>query len=726
LSLFALSLLFIAFWIAATGFYIYFSNRKNEINSVFFIMALFWAYWYFIEFGLQTSESIDMVAAWQILGALRMGVVPLMLHFILLYTNRITQKIAVPIHLSLYLPILAITVLEVCGTLFWYEPVRFVDGWIISRNNVFINGFFTGWILTICSLTLMTIFIYFRQRSDETQKTDGRFTALAAIGPTVFGLISSILGPLTLYAPRLYTLNGLIIMGACTVLVYRRNIFSISPGSAAEDILAVIPDALFITTLEGAILRVNSSAEAISGYGRNGIRNLHIDRLFSDGFAVDLYGKTVTSGQNVWSREALLRTKNSEEIPVYVTSCLIRKTKKRIPVAMVIICRDRSFEKKALDEFGKTEQLETLGFLAGGIAHDFNNLLTSITAYLSLARTNETISESMRQTLDKVESAARMVINLNRQLAGISKKTMHNRELCSIAEIIQNAVQLALSGSPIECRTVIASDLHSVEGDATQLNQVFLNLLVNARQAMERGGVIGVEAGNTSIDGSSGIEVSITDQGCGIQVENIDDIFKPFFTTKKKGTGLGLSVVRSVVESHGGTIAVTTCKDVGTTFTVRLPARSGSAATDRKTEQAEPMARSSNPGRILVMDDEEGVKRAIILILTKSGHTVIGTDHGAEAISTYLKNRSEGTPFDLIILDVTVRNGYGAQEVIKRLREIDPHVCAIVMSGYRESPLIRDYRSYGFIDVIPKPFDAVRINNVVNRALELQKSGQCG
>ncbi|MBN1307387.1 MAG: response regulator [Chitinispirillaceae bacterium] len=710
MSLLALYLLFFSLIITAVGFYTYFTNQKNELNKVFFTLALFWAYWHFIEFGLHISERLDTAVAWFVLGALRVGVVPLMLHFVFLYTGRVNGK-KKPLHLALYLPVIIITSIEVTGILTWYEPLRYAGGWIIDRKSVAITGLLVGWVLTLCALILLRAITFDRSGERKVLFFPGLMALLAVIGTVTW-----VLDPLTLRIPGLFAINGMTVMSVFTYLIHCRNLLTISPITAAEDILAVIPDALLITTVEGDVQRINATAEALTGYERADVAHLHIDHLFSAGFSRNVYAKAVSSERSTWTQESMLRTKRGKEIPVIVNVALIRKTKKNIPVAMVISCHDSSFEKMALDEFRKTEQLEALGFLAGGISHDFNNLLTSIVAYLSLARTTEEISDSMRQKLDKVDAAAHMVINLNRQLAAISKGSKPHKEHCSLKEIIDSAIQLALSGSSIECHTVIPDDLYSIEADATQLNQVFLNLLVNARQAMDHGGIVGIMCRNISVDETPGIEAVISDQGSGIQTPNINDIFKPFYTTKEYGTGLGLSVVKSVVEKHGGAISVSTRKGVGTTFVMRLPAYDARAAdvqVPEITEEAQP----SKTGKILVMDDEEGVKRAITMILAERGHTVVDVDHGAAAIEAFLKHRAEGAPFDLLILDVTVRKGYGAQEVIRRLREIDPGVLAIVMSGYRENILMKEYQSYGFIDMIPKPFDSHHIYYVVNKAL---------
>lgn len=705
---------------AAAGMYCLFSFQKNRLNTVFILLAFFWAYWHFIELGIRNCDLGAQVKLWSAVGAIRFAVIPLILHFVLLYTKKIDARRTVPVLLALYLPALPLIAVELAGSLKWYEPVRYSGGWIINRNSVIIDGLLVGWTVAVSMLCLLNVFDYWRSRPSDEKKGAFAFLALVTCCAVVAGT-TFVLDFFIQMFPGLFLVNGATVMVVVSILVFRYNLKVLSPGTAAEDILTAIPDALLITTVEGRALRINPKAEQMTGYGGKDIETLHIDDFFEKGFGRSLYNRAVSSERGNWTQESILVTKGGKEIPVVVNVALVRRTGKNVPAAMVVSCHDSTFEKRALDEFRKTEQLEALGFLAGGIAHDFNNLLTSIVAYLSLARSTEELSESMKAKLDKVDSAAHMVINLNRQLATLAKGSKPNKELCSIKEVITSAIQLALSGSAIECHSVIPDDLHAIEADVTQLNQVFLNLLVNARQSMEHGGIIGVMCSNITIDGTSCVEVIITDQGCGIPPEKREDIFKPFYTTKQHGTGLGLSVVKSVVEKHGGSISVSTRRGVGTTFVVSFPAEA-SCVGEKSGDAVDADDVPPKKGRILVMDDEEGVKKAITMILAEKGHFVVGAAHGADAIAAYLTQRSEGTPFDLLILDVTVRNGYGAQEVIRRLREIDPDVCAIVMSGYRDNILMKEFEAYGFIDVIPKPFDSHQIYRAVNRALRSRQA----
>ena len=711
-----LYLLFASIAMVGTAFHGFFTNQKDEFNRTSFVFILFLGYWHFIVFGLHSSERPEMATAWAILGALRFCGAPLFLHFMLHATSSQKNERSLRLYLLLYTPALIVCAGELAGILTLYTPVRNTGVWVMESKNFLVEVFRVGWVSSFMIMALLVTVSASIAGEHGEKKTNRSILPALFVISLLLG-ISYVVDIRMRLLPGAFLLNGLSFYLFTTWIYRKRNLFTVSPLTAANDILKAIPDALFITTTDGIIIRSNPKARNVTGYDAVGLRYKHIDGLFSDGFAQALYNRVADSSAGIWRQEAILHEKKGAGIPVVVNTSLIFKGRKRMPVAMVISCRDSSFEKLALDEFRKTEQLEALGFLAGGIAHDFNNLLTSIVAYLSLARSTENLSGSLKDTLDKVDSAAHMVINLNRQLATLSKGAAPDKSVCSLPEILHDAIQLALSGSRIECHDAIPADLHAVAADVTQMNQVFLNLIVNARQSMEQGGIIGVICRNVTVDGVSWVEVVVTDQGCGISEDAICNVFKPFFTTKSQGTGLGLSVVKSVIEKHGGTITVSSRVGIGSSFVVRLPAYSYTAESRQIVKEYESDSSDDITGNILVMDDEEGVLNVMSLTLEKKGHKVTAVEHGADAIKEFLTHRSEGEPFDILILDVTIRNGYGAMEVIRRLKEIDPDVCAVVMSGYRENTLMKKYHEYGFAEMIPKPFDAQLVYQVVNKLL---------
>jgi CheY-like chemotaxis protein len=197
------------------------------------------------------------------------------------------------------------------------------------------------------------------------------------------------------------------------------------------------------------------------------------------------------------------------------------------------------------------------------------------------------------------------------------------------------------------------------------------------------------------------VRIEIEDHGVGIPKENLLKIFDPFFTTKEKGTGLGLSTVQSIVKNHGGRIEVDSTLGVGTTFSIFLPA---TYPSEISSAQVVPEEKLIEMARILVMDDEETILDVLGLILSELGHEVHTAKNGEEAIGLVQAAAAQGSRFDLLIMDLTIKGGMGGIDAIKRIREIDPEAIAIVSSGYSNDPVMSDPRKYGFIDVLQKPY----------------------
>jgi CheY-like chemotaxis protein len=266
----------------------------------------------------------------------------------------------------------------------------------------------------------------------------------------------------------------------------------------------------------------------------------------------------------------------------------------------------------------------------------------------------------------------------------------------------------------------IPPDLRAVEADRGQIAQVFHNLVINACQSMPQGGTVHLAAANLLIGSGNGIplpagryvRVTVADHGAGIPQENLTKIFDPFFSTKQGGTGLGLAIVYSVVRNHGGHVEVESVVGAGTTFSVLLPAAAGAAPP-----AAPPTELSSGRGRILLMDDEPVVRQVVSRMLTTLGYEVQTAAEGSSAVALFRDALAGENPFDAVILDLTVPGGMGGAETIGHLRAIDPHVRAIVSSGYSSDPVMGNYRDFGFSDVIAKPFQARGLSLVLRRVL---------
>ncbi len=368
---------------------------------------------------------------------------------------------------------------------------------------------------------------------------------------------------------------------------------------------------------------------------------------------------------------------------------------------------------KLEDELLNARKLESLGVLAGGIAHDFNNLLTAMLGNISLARRINGDEAPTEALLSEAQNACRRAAELTDQLLTFSKGGLPIKSNLGLTELIPETSDFALRGSNVRCELEIASGLWRVHADSGQIGQVIHNLLLNAAQAMPGGGVVRVVCSNSEVTANELAQVepgpyvvlSVEDHGVGIQKENLQRIFDPYFTTKGDGAGLRLASAYSIVKKHGGAFQVESDPERGTKIRVYLPALTSTADAE-EVPDAPPARSFSGAGRILVMDDEESIQRAANNILTVFGYEVTLAADGEAAIALFRRAAASSAGFDLVIMDLTVPAGMGGKEATAKLIEIEPDVKVVVSSGYSSDPVMASYREHGFCDVLPKPFDA--------------------
>ncbi|MFH2055980.1 MAG: PAS domain S-box protein [bacterium] len=373
-------------------------------------------------------------------------------------------------------------------------------------------------------------------------------------------------------------------------------------------------------------------------------------------------------------------------------------------------------------ELAKADKLESVGLLAGGIAHDFNNILTAIMGNISLAKLEVEENSEVEHCLDEAENASARAVQLTAQLLTFAKGGAPILEATSIGEIIRETAGFSLRGSNVKCVYELPKNLAMVNADTGQLSQVINNLLINADQAMPEGGTIKISAENVtltsantlSLDGGAYVRVIVADQGVGISPKHLGKVFDPFFTTKQKGNGLGLASVYSIIKKHQGHIAVASEVGEGTTFTIHLPAIQSEKRVAVRGGKDELM---SGSGKVLVVDDEDSVRRLAGAILTRLGYEVEVATEGGEGIRLYQEALSLGEPYAAVILDLTIPGGLGGRETIERLREIDPEVRAIVSSGYSTDQVMADFRDYGFCGRISKPFGVQEFSKVMQEVM---------
>ncbi len=477
--------------------------------------------------------------------------------------------------------------------------------------------------------------------------------------------------------------------------------------------LSRIADGVVTADPEGRIVFLNPAAEALTGWPAEAAAGAPIELLFGPAPDGNGWPEAVAG----WCEPSLaadgpggtevfaVATRGGVERWIEASAAPVGTDAERGGV--VIAFRDVTERRRLDEEQARTQKLESLGVLAGGIAHDFNNLLTVVLGNLALLEPRK--PPDAGRDADSIRDAQEATLrarSLTQQLLTFSRGGAPIRTVNHLGDILRQSVQLALSGSDLRCELTIDPGLRPVEVDEGQMTQVFNNLLINSRQALPDGGVIRVRAFNSdegcAIKGCSQcVTVVVEDDGPGISEAHRSRIFDPYFTTKEGGTGLGLATVHSIVTRHGGVISLDSGGGSGARFRLVFPATSQDVEIDPPGVIPAPGVR----GRILVMDDEDPVRQIVVRLLVHLGHEGVGVANGEAAVEAYREALAAGTPFDVVLMDLTVVGGMGGAEAAGHLLALDPTARLLVMSGYSNDPALAEPRRFGFVGRVEKPID---------------------
>lgn len=393
-------------------------------------------------------------------------------------------------------------------------------------------------------------------------------------------------------------------------------------------------------------------------------------------------------------------------------------------IGAVQCAEDITERRRAEEDLQKAQKLESIGTLAGGIAHDFNNLLAAIQGYIELAKIDVPQGGKVHHRLTAAENTVAQASELTGRLITFARGGDPIKKRSHVKDLIRDAVSLSIGESAVEKRFYLKGDLWPVEIDEGQIHQVIRNLALNALESMPAGGLLTVRAENVRVEAGdrlplnsgSYIRMSIQDTGSGIPAEALQLIFDPYFSTKKRGTakgmGLGLSVCHSVISKHNGCILVESEPGRGSTFHVYLPACMLDAPPVReKSDRDKTMEKT----RILVMDDEPMIRNMLSELLAAMGYDVQTAGDGLTAIDLYRKAMQLRQPFRAVILDLSIPGGLGGKLTMERLLEIDSAARGIVLSGYIDDPVIHDFRQYGFLGALTKPFTLKKLQDLLEK-----------
>jgi two-component system, cell cycle sensor histidine kinase and response regulator CckA len=396
------------------------------------------------------------------------------------------------------------------------------------------------------------------------------------------------------------------------------------------------------------------------------------------------------------------------------------------PYRVVGIAEDITEKKQLESQFLRAQRMESLGTLASGVAHDFNNLLTPILAAAQLLPVKlAKLDDRDRYLLGLIEDSAKRGADLVKQILAFARGVEGNRVPLQVRHLLSEVLQVARQTFPkaIELRTDIPStDLWTISADATQLHQVFINLCVNARDAMPNGGILSISAENRLIDQAytrmnlearvgSYVVVTVADTGTGIAPELLERIFEPFFTTKEvgKGTGLGLSTVLGIVKNHEGFIKVYSEVGDGTRFKVYLP-----AVEDITVPQFEDLSILSGDGElILIVDDEPLIQQVTKTSLEDNNYRTLLASDGIEAIALYAQHKQE---ISVVLMDIMMPS-MGGVTALRALHKLNPQLRAIAMSGLASNSQLTELGSLGVKAFLSKPYTAIELFDTLHKVL---------
>lgn len=480
--------------------------------------------------------------------------------------------------------------------------------------------------------------------------------------------------------------------------------------------------AMVIIDEEGIISLVNAEFERKFGYSRAEVeRTKGWTTLFAPGGserAGEYKAPHPTHPQQEPGQyEFRILTKGGQSRDVFITLSAIPGTMRTI--ASLI---DISERKRLEGEFRQVQKMEAIGTLAGGIAHDFNNLLMGIQGYASLMMLDMESHHPHHGQLKNIEEYVQSGANLTRQLLAFARGGKYEIKPTNLNEIMEKTATLfGRTKKEIRIETLFEPALWSVDVDRGQMEQVLLNLYVNAWHAMPGGGDLRLETANIRRKGEGGeaadadfdhVRISVKDSGVGMDEKTKSRIFEPFFTTKEmgRGTGLGLATVYGIVQGHGGIITVESEKGKGTAFHICLP------ASHRVVSEVAPSQEALERGKetILMVDDEAGIVSVSKALMAHLGYRVLVATSGREALEIY---RKEGRAIDLVILDM-IMPGMGGGETFDHLKEMNPEIRVILSSGYSLDGMASRIMKQGCRSFIQKPFNLSSLSQKIREALQ--------
>ncbi|MBW1893416.1 MAG: PAS domain S-box protein [Deltaproteobacteria bacterium] len=504
-----------------------------------------------------------------------------------------------------------------------------------------------------------------------------------------------------------------------------------------RDIIDNMEDGYYEVDLAGNLTFVNNAMTRITGYTNQellGMNNRDYSAPETAKRMYHIYNMIYKTGKSsrIFDYEIIQK---DNTIRILEISASLVKNIQEMPTGFRGVVRDKTNitkaekEKKELEkQLNQVLRMEAIGTLAGGIAHDFNNILTGIHGYISILKLKLGLEKEHPnyQKLLRIDELVQSGANLTRQLLGFAMGGKYHVEPININIIIAKSLNMiGRTNKKIRINKQLQEDTWAIEADASQIEQVMLNLYLNAAHAMPEGGDLSIETENAFVDSNSAVHLNlapgkyvkiiVSDTGVGMNQKILDKIFEPFFTTKEmgRGTGLGLASAYGIIKHHNGKIGAESSKDKGATFTIYLPA-SNKTAVSKEQDETKLMTGSET---ILLIDDEKTVRQVEEEFISEIGYKVITASSGKEAVNIYKAQKDE---IDIVVLDMIMPE-MGGEKTFQALKRINPDVKVLLASGYGITDQATRILEQGNGEYIQKPFGMKSLSQKLRKVLDKRR-----
>jgi len=570
------------------GSWVFFQDTKSTLHRLFILLSIIASYLAFMEFGnLQAKNPNIALLALRLTGLWPIGIA-LLFHFVMVVTENsklLKNKLT---YLLMYGPAIAFSALQLTTGLVTGEPIKQHWGWIYSMpSNLLTPALVSGWAIGLAIISIFICILYDLKTADQRKRQQARYVLIGICAPTTISVLSHVLlAPLQIEIPGLATASFVFGITFVGYAIWRYKLFVLTPAAAAQSIISTMSDALLLVSPRGKILTANKAALSSLGYKENELIGESVEILFPEEERGKASPKNPMLGQmlktgSIREIETTFVTKDTRKLCISLSTYAMQG-RDDVPHGIVCIARDITELKRAEEEKQRIEQqlnlagrLAAIGELAAGVAHELNNPLAAIQGFSQLLASRNGLDETTKKDLETIYREAQRAGRITQNLLSFARRHKPEKSLISMNDAITKSLDLhsyRMKVNNIELSLELDLGLPKTMADFYQMQQVFVNIINNAEQAMTETSRKGRLCIETKKVGHM-IQITFADNGPGIPEQNLKRIFDPFFTTKAvgKGTGLGLSICYGIIREHSGHIYATSKYGEGATFVVEIP-----------------------------------------------------------------------------------------------------------------------------------------------------------